>query len=81
MLESLKLLTARGAMLVCNFAATQYNMISRLDQFQLLDPNVLNMLGSFLLEGCIIWGYWKQGNLFHLYKENIAMEFLGATRL
>lgn len=45
MLASLNLLTGRRAVLVCNLAATQYNVISGLDQFQLSDPNLLTMVG------------------------------------
>lgn len=45
MLESSKLLTGGGAMEVCTLAATWYNMVSSLDQFQLSDPNLRTMLG------------------------------------
>lgn len=40
MLESLRPLTGRGAVLVCNLAATQYIIVPSLDQFQLSDPNL-----------------------------------------
>lgn len=53
MLESLRPLTGRGAVLVCNLAATQYIIVPSLDQFQ-LRPQFMNHGGkdtSFLLEG------------------------------
>lgn len=54
MLESLKPLSGRGAIVVCSLAASQYNTVPSLDQFQLSAPNLLTMGRkdtSLLLEG------------------------------